>query len=371
MVLFRGLVEDVSIESWFNDFIWPLEANLTPEDVYWGAMLGLAEMIEAGITSVADHYFFMDEVAQAVEMSGMRANLAWAVFAHQGITKLDETCDFIERWQGKADGRITTWLGPHAPYTTNPDYLKITAERAAEMGVGIHIHVSETAEQVQLSLEEYSITPVQMLADSGILERPTILAHCLYATQEDIELLSQYSTGIARSPKTYLKLGMGVTSVDIIHSKGISVGLATDGAVSSNTMDILEQLRLMVLTEKDMAKDSTKMPIEKALDIAFHGGASVMQMPEDLGDIEVGKLADIVLLKQDSMRTFPRYNPAANLVYSSSSSDVHTVICNGKILLSDGKLQTIDKDLVKREVTARIVRLSERVPGKRIANYPA
>ena len=370
MVLFRGLVEDVPIETWFNDFIWPLEANLTPEDVYWGALLGLAEMIEAGVTSVADHYFFMDEVAQAVETSGIRANLSWAVFAHQGIEKLDETCGFIERWQGKADGRITTWLGPHAPYTTTPEFLKETAKRAQNLDVGIHIHVSETAKQVQMSLDEFGITPVQMLWDTGVLDNSTILGHCKYATDDDIELLSRCATGVARAPKTYLKLGSGITSVERLRSKGIAVGLATDGAVSSNTLDILEQMRLLALTEKNMSGNSTLMTVDETLDIAFHGGASVMQMSDELGDIKPGKLADVVLIRQDNLRTFPRYNPSANLIYSSNSCDVHTVICNGKVLLSDGELLTIDKYKVKQEVTARLERLSERVPGKRIATYP-
>jgi 5-methylthioadenosine/S-adenosylhomocysteine deaminase len=370
MVLFRGLVEDVPIETWFNDYIWPLEANLTPEDVYWGALLGMAEMIEAGVTSVADHYFFMDEVAQAVETSGIRANLSWAVFAHQGIEKLDETCDFIERWQGKADGRITTWLGPHAPYTTTPEFLKETAKRAQNLDVGIHIHVSETAKQVQMSLDEFGITPVQMLWETGVLDNPTILGHCKYATEDDIELLSRCTTGVARAPKTYLKLGSGITSVERLRSKGIAVGLATDGAVSSNTLDILEQMRLLALTEKNMSGNSTLMTVDETLDIAFHGGANVMQMSDELGDIKPGKLADLVLIRQDNLRTFPRYNPSANLIYSSNSCDVHTVICNGRVLLSDGELLTIDKNKVKQEVTARLERLSERVPGKRIATYP-
>lgn len=371
MVLFRGLAEDVPISAWFNDYIWPLESNLTPEDVYWGALLGLAEMIEVGVTYVADHYFYMGEVASAVEMAGMRANLAWAVFGHEGEEKLDQTCAFVASWQGKADGRITTWLAPHAPYTTSPEFLRMSARKAQNLGVGIHTHVSETAEQVELSLQEHGITPVQMLEDSGVFEVPTILAHCLYATEQDIELMSHYPTGIGHAPKTYLKLGMGITPISRFREAGIPIGLATDGAVSSNTLDILEQLRLMVLTQKDLAHDSTSMPVREALDIAFHGGAQVVRMADRLGDIREGKLADIVLIRQDGVHTFPRYDPAANLVYSSRSSDVHTVICDGKILLSDGKLLTIDKELVKREVSARLERLSQRVPGKRIATYPA
>lgn len=370
MVLFRGMVEDVSIASWFNDYIWPLEANLTPEDVYWGSLLGLAEMIEAGITQVADHYFYMDQVAEAVKQSGLRANLAWAVFAHEGIEKLDQTCEFIQRWQGKADGRITTWLGPHAPYTTTPDYLQLCAERAQEMNVGIHTHVSETAEQVQLSMQQYGISPVQMLAETGVLDVPAILAHCIYPTESDYPLLANASCGIAHAPKTYMKLGSGTAPVRRFFEHAIPVGLATDGAVSSNTLDILEQLRLMVLTQKDTAQDSTVMPVGQALEIAFRGGARVMHMENELGEIAPGKLADLVLLRQNVLSSFPRYNPAANLVFSSKAADVHTVICNGKMLLQDGKLLTIDKELVKSEVAARLERLNQRTPGHRIATYP-
>ena len=371
MVLFRGLAEDVPIAAWFNDFIWPLESNLTPEDVYWGALLGLAEMIEAGVTCVADHYFYMDQVAQAVEESGMRANLAWAVFGHEGESKLDETCEFVQRWQGKADQRITTWLAPHSPYTTSAEFLRLSANRARELGVGIHTHVSETAEQVELSLDEFDITPVKVLEDSGVLEVPTILAHCLYATDQDLQLLANYPTGIGHAPKTYLKLGMGLTSVARYRDAGIPIGVATDGVVSSNTLDILEQLRLMVLVQKDLLSDSTTMPVGEALDILFHGGAQVLKMADKLGDIQAGRFADIVLLRQDGLHNFPRYDPAANLVFSSRSSDVHTVICNGEILLKEGTLLTIDKQQVKAELSRRLDRLNQRVPGKRIATYPA
>jgi len=371
MVLFRGLAEDVSITEWFNDYIWPLESNLTPDDVYWGAMLGIAEMIEAGVPFVADHYFFMDEVARAVEDSGIRANLAWAVFAHEGEQKLDQTCEFIDRWHKGAGGRIDAWLGPHAPYTTGPDFLKLCAQRANDLGVGIHTHVSETSDQVRLSLEQHGITPVEMLLETGVLEVPTILAHCLYPTDRDIEILAKHPAGIAHAPKTYLKLGMGAAPVLRFLEAGIPVGLATDGAVSSNTLDILEQLRLMALVIKDRANDSTTFPIHTVLDTTFHGGATVVRHPKTLGEISPGRLADLTLVRQDELHTFPRYDPAANLVYSSRSSDVHTVICNGEILLADGQLQKMDKKVIKQEVQQRLERLSQRVPGNRIALYPA
>lgn len=370
MVLFRGLVEDVSIESWFNDYIFPMESNLTPEDVYWGALLGLAESIQAGVTCVADHYFYMDQVAEAVRDAGMRANLVWAVFGHEGPEKLEATVDFVKRWQGEADGRITTWLGPHAPYTTGPEFLKLCARRAKELEVGIHIHVSETAEQVALSRHLYGITPVRMLYETGILDLPTILAHCLYPDDEDYHLLEGRPVGIAHAPKTYLKLGMGTAPVRRYRAHGIPVGLATDGAGSSNTLDILEQLRLMALTQKDLARDSTVFPVGEALEIAFEGGARVLHMEDALGAIMPGRLADIALLRQDDLLSFPRLNPAAGLVYSMGSTAVDTVVCNGKVLMESRRLLTIDTARVKAEVTQRLERLVRRVPGKRIATYP-
>jgi 5-methylthioadenosine/S-adenosylhomocysteine deaminase len=370
MVLFRGLAEDVSVQAWFNDYIFPLESGLTPEDVYWGAMLGMAEMIRAGVTSVADHYFYMDDVARAVTDSGMRANLVWAVFGHEGTEKLDRSCEFVERWQGKADGRITTWLGPHAPYTCPADFLRLAAQRARDLNVGIHIHVSETAEQVQLSLEQHGITPVQMLAETSVLEVPTILGHCLFPTDADIKLLASAKTGVAHAPKTYMKLGMGTAPLPRYREAGIPIGLATDGVVSSNTLDILEQMRLMALTQKDAAGDSTTMPLADVLETAFHGSAKVLGKSDELGDLAPGKLADITLIRQDQPGVFPCFNPAANLVYSASSRDVDTVICNGKTLMLHNKLLTINLDQVKREVSARLDRLNRRDPNRRIATYP-
>lgn len=371
MVLFRGLAEDVSVQAWFNDYIFPLESGLTPEDVYWGAMLGMAEMIRAGVTSVADHYFYMDEVAQAVKDSGMRANLVWAVFGHEGAQKLERTCEFVRRWQGGAGGRICTWLGPHAPYTCPPDFLRLSAQFARELNVGIHIHVSETAPQVSMSLQEHGITPVQMLAETGVLDVPAIFGHCLFPTDADLRLMAQAGVGVAHAPKTYLKLGMGTAPLPRFREAGIAVGLATDGAVSSNTLDILEQMRLMALTQKDAAADSTAMPLAEVLDVAFRGSARVLRMEQDLGELQPGRLADITLIRQDAPGVFPRFDPAAGLVYSSSARDVDTVLCNGEVLLRQGVLTTIDLALVKREVSARLERLSQRDTNRRIAIYPA
>ena len=371
MVLMRNLAEDVTIESWFNDYIWPMESNLTAEDVYWGALLGIAEMIENGVTCVADHYFYMDEVAKAVEQSGMRANLVWAVFGHEGEKKLDETEAFIGRWQGGADGRITTWFGPHSPYTCDPDYLALVAKRAKNKGVGIHIHVSETKSQVELALKDYGKTPVQICKDAGIMDVPTIFAHCRAPQAVDYPLLAQAGTGIGQAPKTYLKHGETIAPVDQYFKHDIPLGLATDGAVSNNTMDIIEQMGLLGMAAKFKMDDPTFLPVEQLVDIAFRSSAKVMQLEDQIGELKAGMKADIALLNADGVHMTPRTNVLAAFAYNARGSDVNTVICDGKVLMQDRELLTIDKERVRTEVQNRVHRLSKRVPDSRIAVYPA
>lgn len=371
MVYFRGLVEDVTVEEWFNDYIWPMESNLTEEDVYWGMLLGLAEMIECGVTTVADHYFYMDQEAQAVMETGTRANLAWAVFGHQGEAGLNRTVEFIKKWHGGADGRILAWLGPHAPYTTTPDFLRLVADRARELGVGIHIHVSETGDQVKNSLRDHGMTPIKLLQQVGVLDHPSLLGHASFATDEDLEIIRRYPAGVAQAPKTYMKHGVGLVPVVRFLKKGIPVGLASDGAASNNTLDILEQMRLMVLGQRTILKDALVMPQGELLDMAFHGGAKVSGFGDAIGDLQPGKLADIALIRQDGLQNFPCFNPAVNLVFSVNSSQFDTVICNGKLLMHKRELKTIDKEKVKKEISNRLERMTQRVKSKSIAFYPS
>lgn len=370
MVLFRNAGPDVNSNDWFNKVIFPLEANLTEEDVYWGALLGLAEMIEAGVTSVADHYFYMDSVARAVEQAGTRANLAWAVFGHEGYDKLEETLGFVERWQGKANGRITTWLGPHSPYLCDPEFLERCAREAQQRGIGCHIHVAETAGQVTLSHERYGKSPVKVLADAGLLAQPSILAHCLYTSDEDLDLIAASPAGVAQAPKTYLSLAMGLADLPRYLGKGIPVGLASDGAVSSSTLDLFEQMRLTALTQKHQARDAEVMDLETILDLAFQGGARVLRQP-DLGNLKEGNLADIVLLNQDRAAAFPALNRAANLVYNLGAGDVDSVICDGELLLRHGRHMKLDKEEIYRQVSSRLPRLMQNNPDRKIAEYPS
>jgi 5-methylthioadenosine/S-adenosylhomocysteine deaminase len=371
MVLFRGLAEDVPIERWFNEFIWPLESNLTETDVYWGALLGLIEMIEGGITTVADHYFYMDQVARAVEEAGTRAHLGQAVFASRGYPALAETAAFAERWKGGASGRITTCMAPHAPYTCDDGFLRASVGHAHRLGIGIHIHAAEEMNQTNASLDKRGLTPIQVLRDTGVLSVPALIAHGCGLLPQDIELLANHrvTVGIAHAPKTYLKLAMGITPIRALRRAGIPVGLATDGAVSNNTLDLFESLRLMTLMQKHEAMDSEVMPISEALDIATRGSAAALGLGDRIGTLAPGYQADLILVDTRGAHWQPPHNLTAGLVYSARASDVDTVMVDGRVIMRERRLLTLDKERVLTEVASTMERLAQRVPESRIQRY--
>ncbi len=369
MVIFRGLAEDVNLETWFNEYMWPLESNLQEEDVYWGMLLGLVEMIEGGVTSVADHYFFMDQAARAVKKAGTRAALGWAVFGDQGFDGLNRTAEFVGNYQGAAGGRITTWMAPHAPYTCDRAFLTAAAVWAGRLSSGIHIHVSETQAQTAASIAETGFTPIQILEQTGILNRPAILAHCCGVTPEDIALLKDTAAGIAHAPKTYMKLSMGTAPIPALMDAGIPVGLATDGAVSNNTLDIWESMRLMTMLQKHETGSPETLNIAETFGIATHGSARVMNMADRLGQIAPGFLADIILVDLTGAHNRPLHSISANLLYSTRAGDVQTVIVDGKVIMRDRELLTLNKKEIFEQVEHSMERLAQRVPGNRIQTY--
>ncbi len=369
MVLWRGLAEDASVDRWFNDLMWPLENNLQPEDVYWGMLLGLIEQIECGVTAVADHYFHMTYAAQAVEQIGARALLAHAIFGSQGVGMVEETARFVADYQGAANGRIRTMLAPHSPYTCDDDFLRASVKAAQRLDVGIHTHVAETVGQTIASLRRRGMTAIQVLEHTGVLDVPTILAHVLGATPDDIRLMERHPVGIAHAVKTYLKLGMGTAPVLEFLAAGIPVGLASDGAVSNSTLNLWETLRLMALTQKSRSGIGEAMPIPQALMVATHSSARVYGQPDELGAVAPGYLADVILIDLGGAHHQPLYNPPASLVYNLQAPDVRTVIIDGQIVMRDRQLLTIDKAEVFAQIRARMDRLAVVDPDKRIQTY--
>lgn len=371
MGLFRGVVEDVPVEEWFNGHIWPMEMNLTDEDVYWGAMLGLAEMIEAGVTCVADHYFAMDEVARAVEQSGLRANLAWAVFSGpEEAAHLARTARFVERWQGAAEGRIRAWLGPHSPYTCTPAFLACVAAEARRLGCGIHIHLSETADQVAQSLAAYGKTPVAVAHEAGLFDVPALAAHVAHATPDDMALMAAHGVAVAVTPKTEMKMGLGVAPVVALRCAGLTVALGSDGAASNNSYDILEAARLIALLEKHTLQDPRVLPVGEALALATSEGARALGLAGVTGELREGLQADLVLVRRNGPHAQPVHDAAASLLYSAAAADVDTVIVAGRVLMRKRRLLTIDRRRVMREAARRAARLTSRRPGEQVAYYP-
>lgn len=369
MVLFRGLAEDVPIERWFNDYIWPLEHHLTPGDVHTGMLLGAAEMIRAGVTSVADHYFHMDAAAQAIDQAGMRALLGWAIFTSSGDTMIDRTAAFVTAWHGAARGRIRACMAPHAPYTCSDDYLRAVARKARDLGVGIHIHAAETAGQTQASLEKTGATPIEVLERTGILDSPTIVAHGCGVLPRDLEILARHQAGIAHAPKTYLKLAMDLTPIPAARAAGVPIGLATDGACSNNTLNLWESLRLMAMTQKDRAGSPEVVAIPEALYIATRESARVFGLGHELGALEPGYLADLILLDLNGVHHQPLHSITASLVYNMEPADVHTVVIDGQVVMRNREIRTLDVGHVVEQATVAMDRLARRDPNQRIQTY--
>ncbi len=291
----------------------------------------------------------------AVTMLGVGG---WHI-GRMGDSIIERTSAFVRQWQGTAHGRIRTMMAPHAPYTCDDDFLRATVQAAEKLGVGIHIHVSETKEQTQASWHSRGLTPIQVLEQTGVLAVPTILAHACGALPNDIEILAQYRAGIAHAPKTYLKLAMDIAPVTEFLRAGVPVGLATDGAASNNTLDLWESLRLMAMMQKFRQGTPEVLPVAEALSIATTSSARVFGLGEQLGRLAPGYLADLILIDLSGVHHQPNHNIPANLVYSLQPSDVQTVIVDGQIVMRSRQILTVDKTEVISRVRTSLNRLQQ------------
>ncbi len=360
MTLLRSYADDMPLMKWLNEKIWPLEAKLRREDFYWGTLLCCLEMIKSGTTTFADMYFEMDQVALAVEMSGMRACLSRGMIgvAPNAQTAIDENVRFVEEWQGKARGRITTMFGPHATYTCPPEYLKKVVKLAADHNVGIHIHVAETGDEINQIKENYGLTPVQYLDNSGVFEVPVLAAHCVHLNQDDIDILKRKKVRVAHCPESNMKLASGISPVTELLDAGVVVGLGTDGAASNNNLDMMEETRSAALLQKVATGDSMALPSFAALRMATASGAQALGL-EDVGLIKPGLKADLILVDFRRPHLCPRHDLYAHLVYAAQSADVDTVIINGEIVMAGRQVLTMDE----KEIMAQAQKCADRLVG--------
>jgi 5-methylthioadenosine/S-adenosylhomocysteine deaminase len=375
MTLERGWAEDLPFERWLNEKIWVAESALEEEDVYWGTALACCEMIASGTVGFADHYFWMDQTARAVEESGMKALLAWCHFGlgreHElGSKTLEDTVAFVERWQGTAEGRIRTSMGPHSLYMATPEVLQRFVKEAHRVGVGAHFHLSESHEQLEQSMARHGLTPVAYADSLGLLDlpEPSLVAHCNVVTPDDLEILAEKAAWVAHTPKTYQKLAMEMPPLARMLRHHVNVALGTDGPASNSDLNMLEVMRIAGLVQKGAQRDPEAMPRTLLLRLATHAPAAAMGFGAS-GVLAPGRPADLVLLDTTAPHWMPRHDLAAGVVYASHPGDVAYVWANGRLLYRRGDWLTLDVDRIRWEAERRAFRLVGQ-PLRPMRQYP-
>lgn len=357
MSLFRGIADDLDLNEWLTKYIFPAEAkNVTEEFVRAGAQLGLAEMIRGGTTTYCDMYYFEDAIAEETERAGVRGLLGETVIDFPvpdnktWPAAMAYTDRFVKRWKGNR--LITAAVAPHAPYTVSEAHLKEVRSFSDRTGAPVVTHVAETRKEVEDITRDHGATPVEYLARIGFLSLRTVAAHTVHLTENEIKLLRQYSVGSVHNPESNMKLASGVAPVPQMLKAGVAVGLGTDGAASNNDLDMWEAMDYAAKLHKLSTGDPKVVTAEEALALATIGGARALHMEADIGSLEEGKRADIVVVGLDSLHQTPRYNVYSHLVYATKASDVRTVVIEGRVVMRERRLLTLNEALIKQKARA-------------------
>ncbi len=355
MTLLRGVGDDQDLQTWLNEYIWPREAKLNEELVYAGSKLAMAEMIKTGTIMFNDMYFYMEETAKAVEESGMRALLGYGMIdlfdEEKRKSELNETKKFIDECHNTADGRVQVAVAPHAPYTCSEEILKESKKLADTHNLKLHIHVSETKQEVTDLQKERNETPFEYLNNIGLLDENTIAAHGVWTTPEEMKILKEKNVSISHNPSSNMKLASGIAPINDYIKNGINVGIGTDGVSSNNNLDMFSEMKLTALLQKVNTLDPKVLPAKETFDMATKNGAKALGV--NSGEIKEGKLADIILVNTNVPHMTPVRNPLSNIIYSALGTDVDTVICDGKILMENKELKTInEKEVISDAINA-------------------
>ncbi|HEV7745302.1 MAG TPA: amidohydrolase [Pyrinomonadaceae bacterium] len=359
MTLFRGLADDLDLQEWLTKYIFPAEAkNVTEEFVRAGTRLGLAEMIRGGTTTYCDMYYFEDAIADETSKAGVRGVLGETVidFPVADNKTNAEAMAYVERYVKKWQGNelIVPAVAPHAPYTVSEEHLKAIRAFSDRTGAPIVTHISETKREVDDSLKAKGASPVDYLYRIGFLSDRVIAAHMVWPNPGEIEILKRAGVGVVHNPQSNMKLASGVAPVPKMIAEGLRVGLGTDGAASNNDLSMWEEMDTAAKLHKLISNDPKVMTAEQAFELATISGARALHMEKEIGSIEKGKRADLVLVNRDALNQIPLYNVYSDLVYATKASDVETVIINGRVVMRDRRLLTLNEAAIKAE--ARIFR---------------
>jgi 5-methylthioadenosine/S-adenosylhomocysteine deaminase len=359
MVCFRGMADDLPLMDWLTKHIFPAEARFVNKKmVYDGAMLAMAEMILSGTTTFCDGYFFEDTITEAISTVGMRAIVSqgFADFImppdKSGFKKMMSAANrFVKRWQSHAP-MITPAFFCHSPYTCSPETLVNVKKAAREADILYLLHLLENQDEIDTIVNRYGKKPVQHLLDLGVLDEQTIAVHCNWLTKEDIAIFADLGVKVSHNPESSMKLAAGVAPVPGMLQKGITVGIGTDGCASNNDMDMFREMDTTAKIHKVTSLDPTVMSAETVLKLATIGGAKVLGLDKLTGSIEAGKQADIILIDMNQPHLTPLYSCYSQLVYAARGADVKTSIINGRIVMKDRQLRTIDLPTAMKNVRA-------------------
>ncbi len=348
MTLFRGYADDMHLHDWLENKIWPMEANLTEVDVYWGTRLACIEMIKSGTTHFNDMYWHYNGTARAVMDSGLYAHLSSAfIDLGDDITSNKQIAEQIEIFRQKEiyNPNVTFSLGVHSLYTVSESGLLWARDFANEHSLKIHMHLSETKKEVEEWINSTGLRPVEYLAGKNMLGPHLIAAHVNWVTDEEIQLLADHDVGVVHCPTSNMKLASGVFPYQRLNDAGIRIGLATDGAASNNNLDMLDEMKIAALLQKSVTGDPTKLSADEVFHMGTEGSASLLDL--NMGRIGVGKSADMILVDLRNIHLIPNHHLIANLVYSAHSGCIDTTIARGKILMENGVVEG-EKEVIEQ-----------------------
>ena len=362
----RGTSDYLPLDQWLEKYIWPYRRSLRPDDVYAEAMFAYSEAVKSGTTCLLDMQTFMRKCADAAEEVGIRAALApYCANKVDYASKLEENEDLIKKRNNSCNGRIKVLVGLHGFFDSTPEYFMRARELADKYGVGIHTHSSESLAELEFTKKTHGKMPIECLYDYGVVGPDVVLAHCVWLAKKEIEIFKKTHTNVAHCPTSNMKLASGIAPVPTLLNNGVNVGIGTDSVLANNNLDMFEEMKFAALLHRVNELDATLLPPSTVLKMATINGAKALGLEKEIGSIEPGKKADIVMLNLHKLRLTPvflgeAFNVDSHLVYAAHGDDVETVIIDGKIVVEKGVIKTIDEDKVIEKTTEVTKDLLER-----------
>jgi len=363
MVLLRGYADDLSLEDWWGNYVYPIESKFTKEDIYFGSLLGLLEMVKSGTTCFADFYYYEDKVAEATSLVGLRAVLGSGIldlptfYFKTPFLALYLASNFLSKLSAKKyDSKKINYnlvqgsVAPHMFQTTSLKTYEKSKDLARKYNVILQTHVLETKQELEYSLKKYKKRPIEALDDKGILDKKSLLTHCCWISKREISILAKRKTSVVHCPVSNMKLSSGIMPLPEMLAAGINVSLGTDSACSNNSLDMFQEMKTAALIHKVNKLNPVAAKAQTILDMATINGAKALGLGDDIGSIENGKKADLIILNFNKPHLTPLYNAVSHLVYAAKSSDVETVIIDGKIVMENRKLTKINEAKIIKQI---------------------